>query len=269
MRTEYNRWNAVSQSQLKVLDESPRRFQATYITQTLLREETDDMLFGSVVHTMVLQPDCVDKYVTVIPEEVLTSNGHRRGNAWNAFLAANQDKFLVKQDVYDRALRISRRVKQHPFWELVQGWKQHVEVPIWWTDDETGVNCKGIPDIVCSNNWIIDLKTTKDISGFVEGREKFTSKKIYDFGYHIQAAFYLEGASKWYDSVKNRFALVVVETTEPHRVYAIEIGEPSIFAGKLKVHALLEEYERRVKSCDWSEEGERSLLQVNVPSWAM
>ena len=266
---DYQRSSAVSQSQLKLLKESPRKYQATYVTQTLSVEPTDAMEFGSLVHSMTLQPHLVlDQYVS-IPDEALTSNGQRRGKAWEAFVEANPGKTLIRSGDFRRANIIAERVWDHPFYKLVYEWQRNVEMPIRWTDEETGVECKGIPDIVCSNEWVIDIKTTNDLTGFVQGKERLTSSKIADFGYHLQGAFYLEGASRYYEETKSRFALIVVETKEPYRVYAMEIDEPSLFAGKLEMHRLLEEYKRRTANDDWSEEGERSLLQVSVPSWAL
>jgi hypothetical protein len=49
----------------------------------------------------------------------------------------------------------------------------------------------------------------------------------------------------------------------------MEIDEQSLFAGRMQVTQLLEEYQRRMKHDDWSEEGELNLLQVSIPSWAM
>jgi len=270
MQTEqYRQSSAVSQSQLKTLKESPRRFQATYVTKTLSIEPTDAMEFGTLVHSMALQPHLVQDEFIEIPDEVLTSNGQRRGKAWDAFVEANQGKSLVRSADFRRAMRIAEKVWCHPFYKLVFEWQRNVEMPIAWTDEETQVECKGIPDIVCSNEWVIDIKTTNDLTGFLQGKERLVSSKIADFGYHLQGAFYLQGASQVYQETKTRFALLVVETKEPHRVYAMEIDEPSLFAGRLEMHRLLEEYKRRMASDDWSEEGEKSLLQVSIPSWAM
>jgi hypothetical protein len=62
---------------------------------------------------------------------------------------------------------------------------------------------------------------------------------------------------------------LVVETEEPYRVYAMELKAEAITAGEVKMQRLLAEYVRRMQTGDWSEEGERSLLQVGVPAWAM
>ncbi len=254
---------------LKVLGESARKFEAQFVLRTIESEESDSMRFGSLVHCLALTPEVFRDEFAIIPEEVLTSNGQRRGKAWEAFAEENRGKYLMKQIEVIRAELIVAKIRNHAFYQLILDWQRDIEDPIYWTDEETGVECKGIPDIVCRNEWVIDLKTTSDLTGFVQGREKITSAKVAEFGYHMQGAFYLEGASEFYGEKKSRFALIVVETKEPYRVYAIEIDEPSLFAGRMRMRALLEEYARRLANNDWAEEGELNLLQVSVPGWAM
>jgi hypothetical protein len=269
MRTaDYENDSAVSQSQLKILEESPRKYEAIYITRTLSRPPTDAMEFGTLVHGLTLQPSVVASEIAVIPDSALTSNGQRRGKAWDAFCEATEGKLRVLQQDYDRALAISKKVWSHPFYEFIFDRIERVEVPIIWTDPIEPVSCKGIPDIV-AEEWVIDLKTTKSLTGFLQGGEQLVSKQIADFGYHLQAAFYLRGASLFYGDPKTRFAFLVVETEEPYRVYAMELKAEAITAGEVKMQRLLAEYVRRMQTGDWSEEGEKSLLQVGIPAWAM
>jgi|694.fasta_scaffold89996_6 hypothetical protein len=269
MRTaDYENDSAVSQSQLKILEESPRKYEAIYITRTLSRPPTDAMEFGTLVHGLTLQPSVVASEIAVIPDSALTSNGQRRGKAWDAFCEATEGKLRVFQQDYDRALTISKKVWSHPFYEFIFDRIERVEVPIIWTDPIEPVSCKGIPDIV-AEEWVIDLKTTKSLTGFLQGGEQLVSKQIADFGYHLQAAFYLRGASLFYGDPKTRFAFLVVETEEPYRVYAMELKAEAITAGEVKMQRLLAEYVRRMQTGDWSEEGEKSLLQVGIPAWAM
>lgn len=265
---DYQQNPAISQSQLKLLGESPRKYEASYITQTLSRPVSDSMEFGTLVHGLTLQPSVVASEIAVIPDSALTSNGQRRGKAWDTFCEATEGKLRVFQEDYDRALAISKKVWSHPFYRFIFDRIDKVEVPIYWTDPIEPVSCKGIPDIVAAE-WIIDLKTTKSLTGFLQGRDELVSKTIADLGYHLQAAFYLRGASIAYGYPKTRFAFLVVETEEPYRVYAMELKPEAITAGEVKMQRLLADYVRRMQTGDWSEEGENSLLQVGVPSWAM
>lgn len=265
----YRKIEAVSQSMLKELLASPRRFEAAYITQTLSRETTPAMEFGTMVHKIVLQPSVAASTIVMIPDDVLTSNGQRRGKAWDQFCMDNAGKQLVRRDEYDKAFEIAKKVWSHPFYELAFDWMRYTENPITWEDADTGVQCKGIPDVVCDNEWVIDLKTTADLTGFVQGAESYTSKTVADFGYHMQAAFYLRGTTIHYGEPKTRFAFIVVETKAPYRVYAMELNAAAITAGEVKVQRALAEYKRRMETNDWSEEGERALLQVGIPAWAI
>lgn len=269
MRTnDYENDSAVSQSQLKTLEESPRRFEALYITKTLSKQTTDAMEFGTLVHGLTLQPSVVESEIAVIPDSALTSNGQRRGKAWDTFCEATEGKLRVFKEDYDRAFTIAKKVWSHPFFEFSFPNINYTEVPIRWTDPVESVSCKAIPDIV-AEEWIVDLKTTRSLTGFLQGRDQLVSKTIADFNYHLQAAFYLRGASLHYGDPKTRFAFLVVETEEPYRVYAMELRPEAITAGDIKMQRLLAEYVRRMQTNDWSEDGEKSLLQVGIPAWAM
>lgn len=269
MRDEkYRKSRAINQSSLKELQKSSRRFESQYVLGDGQNAETDAMVFGTLYHTMMLQPHLVDDMFVVIPEDALASNGHRRGKKYDEFLESNKDKYCITSEDFEKAKLLSQRTNNHPFMQLVNSWRWRVEEAIYWTDPQTEVECKAIPDIVCKDDWIVDLKTTKDLTGFVFDRDGYTSKSIVDFDYHLQAAFYLRGTSIYYERPFSRYALVVAETSLPFRVYAMELSPAALFAGEAKLQKLLAEYAWRSRENDWSEDGERALLQVDIPAWA-
>ena len=97
--TDYKRSTGVSQSELKTLAESPRKYEAEYILKTLKREQTDAMRFGSLVHCLVLEPEDFEDHFVVIPPEALASNGHRRGKAWDEF---KQQQIALNKKIYQK-----------------------------------------------------------------------------------------------------------------------------------------------------------------------
>ena len=63
---QYHASEGVSCSQLKLLDESPQEFYETYITKTIVKEESDAMRFGTLFHAAILEPHTFqDSFITM------------------------------------------------------------------------------------------------------------------------------------------------------------------------------------------------------------
>jgi len=150
-------------------------------------EPTPALLFGQVVHKLLLEPGTFGMEFAVAP------NVDRRTKAgketWEAFCAGSEGKTVVPFDVYDQARVMADIALSNPTVEaMLEG--AH-EVPLFWTDPDTDVSCKcrldawyrgenGVP-------VIIDYKTTTDAS------YRAFLKDVVTYGYYFQAAMYSEG----------------------------------------------------------------------------
>jgi len=112
-----------------------------------------------------------------------------------------------------------KRVRNHPVVKniLVAGQSEKM---IYSRDPETGLLCRCKPDFIVSDGLLIDLKTTVSADAF-----EF-SKKIWDFRYHLQAAFY-QAVAKWAGlPCRDQFVFVALEKEEPFdlAVFTLDIG---------------------------------------------
>ncbi|MCP3675754.1 MAG: hypothetical protein GY829_14975, partial [Gammaproteobacteria bacterium] len=80
------------------------------------------------------------------------------------------------------------------------------EQSIYWTDEETGLNCRVRPDYL--NHHCTDLKSVQSV------RPQFFAKKAYDLGYHISQAMYQDGIYQVTGDFK-QFKFLCVEKTPP------------------------------------------------------
>ncbi|MEM7386053.1 MAG: PD-(D/E)XK nuclease-like domain-containing protein, partial [Verrucomicrobiota bacterium] len=94
---------------------------------------------------------------------------------------------VISETLLDVAKEQAQQVLKHPTVEdLISD--SCSQVAIVWQDGPTGLLCKGLADWFDFNGGFLhDLKTSPDTS---PGKAK---KKIYEFGYHVQAAFYRTG----------------------------------------------------------------------------
>lgn len=119
---------------------------------------------------------------------------------------------------------------------------RHIEIPIFWTDSDTGLPCKAKIDVKLANwknrNWIIDLKTTSEKSS-----EAFFDC-FEDYGYDRQAAFYADGNDTDYLEeylVGNNVLFIAVQKCKPYNVFSIDLSiRPQVIEqGRKKYKRLL------------------------------
>jgi len=277
----YRDTKAISQSLLKEVARSPRKFEAMYLLGTMEWKQSDAMDLGSLVDMMLLTPKEVGEAFVEIPVDVLTSNGQKRGKKWDEFEAANEGKTLMKAEQFQLAAELVERVKKHPLWVAIEKDGYIPQRELYWEDAGTKLPCKALVDIFPKKgdaDWIVDLKTTESMDDFesenyqlfvtIENGGVVESKSVANFGYHVQAAFYLSGASRVMERPFRKFFLLVVETKPPHRVKAFRLADEAVLLGQSFIDKAFEGLADRLVSGDWSERGENGVLTITCPAWA-
>ena len=208
---EYRLTPGVSRSDLWQMSKSPMHYQYALTHPSPI---TPALLFGSAQHKMVLEPeDFYDEYA-VMPFWI-----DRRTKAgkeeYEQFLEEAGDREIITQDQYVQILEMLDALKQNrTAWELLQG--EH-EQSFFWTDRETGIDCKVRPDVITTYNgkpYLVDYKTTDSCA---DGHFESSCRR---YGYKFQAGMYTEGM---FESTLQEygFAFVAQEKTPPYvsRVY--------------------------------------------------
>lgn len=179
---EYNEAPGIRRSALWRMSESPEKYK--YFLEHP-PEPTPALIFGSAVHKLLLEPvDFEEEYAVAPPVDRRTKAGKE---TWEQFVAGIGEKTVITQDDFDTMAAMVEKANSVPFVKnLLQG--KH-EVPLFWTDDDTGLDCKVRLDILAEIDGkfvVADYKTANNASTDV------FVKKIYDLGYHLQAYMYTE-----------------------------------------------------------------------------
>lgn len=209
---EYRAAEGVSRSQLWRLHEgSPEKFK---YAEEHPEDPTPALIFGQMVHKMVLEPETFNEEFAVAPEvDRRTKEGKA---AWALFNEMNEGKTIVKAEDYDTACAMRNALIGNDLvTKLLSG--DH-EVPLFWTDVLTGETCKVRLDCYTSmknRSIIVDYKTTADAS-----TEAFMRSAI-NYGYDFQAAMYLEGVRKAVGADKDAIFVFIAQEKEPP--YALNI----------------------------------------------
>lgn len=168
---------------------------------------------GTSTHLLVLEPHDYRRRISIIPFD-----DYKKTEAQRAKLAAyalEKIPLLPWEEESIRAMREALRahpVSKHLFSDggLVPAM---IERSIFWVDEETGIWCKARPDFLPVNRaYLVDLKTT------TSANPRRFAEDIYGWGYHQQAAWYLDGIEAQWGERPERFAFVAVTKEKPHLV---------------------------------------------------
>lgn len=247
---DYRALDAVCQTDLKEFAKCPERYRWLMNNKP---DQTPAMLIGAATHAYILQPEVWPDSYAVVPEiDRRTKQGKED---WAAFERLADGKQVIKKSDYEscKAMRQSCLAHREAAGLLGVGRK---EVSMVWGYYELAL--KGRIDIDCGQT-VVDLKTTEDASpvGF--------ARSIAKFGYHIQAAFYIDGLMAVHKQPTPSFKFIAVEKNPPHLVAVYELSERAIQQGRAEYMAALESYRQCVKTGVWPgyDGGE-----IDLPYWA-
>ena len=220
---EYNQHEGVRRSDLWKIRESPEK----YLWAIEHPEEpTPALIFGAMVHKMLLEP------LSFANEYAVAPNVDRRTKAgkeaWQAFTEQNSGKVIISADDFDQADAMVNRVMSHPIAQKLLGGR--AELPLFWTDEDTTELCKVRLDMLKQTDdgevFVVDYKTAASAE-----TNRFNSK-LFEFGYHLQAYMYTEAVRRCYElKERPRFIFIVQEKKPPYAVNCIEATEDVITAG--------------------------------------
>lgn len=229
---EYEGIQAVRWSTLRVLRVSPLHYRHALRSE---RPETAAMRIGRAIHAFILEPDTFhDRFVCY--------RGQRRGKDWTGFASDHESKTILTEVEWKRAIGAGAAVHGHPcaLSYLAGGVQEHV---LTWTDQETGIACKGRVD--SAGEWLVDLKTTT----VIEPR-RFGSHAA-RLGVHGQLSFYLDGCRANDILVRDEPRIVVVQSEPPHDVVVYRVSRHVVDAGRDLYRELLGELKECRESGAW------------------
>ena len=275
---------AMSASGSKAMRRSPATFR---FDRDHPRPPTPAMQAGSLVHALALTPASVRQAFSTGPDysAVRTKDGKVPDNPAvttedkalaKEWRAANPNVAVVAPDDWQRAEAMAAAALAAPIpaHMLAGGWTladllpaAKVELPIFWQDVVSGAQCKAKPDAVAQLSDLrvacVDLKTTSsDLTDAELARTMAT------FGYHRQAAHYLEGlASRGVTDAE--FWFLFVSTTAPHECAWKRVGHAALEVGAREMAAVKMTYANCIATGEWPTAQESGWLdgELELPRW--
>ncbi|MCG3776926.1 MAG: Exodeoxyribonuclease 8 [Nitrospira sp.] len=236
---------------------------------------TWEMQLGTLIHQRILEPYKALPALALVPlvyaltEECPTVKAKKAKAGdmvdWNPRTKYAQNwvrqqeangLIVVTDDDMFEIDRCVDRVMAHPeARELLEG--ADTEVTIRW-ETTCGTQCKARLDMVPRGSFLGDLKTTDDAS------QRGFERKCLSMGYHLQAAFYLDGWSAMGDREFTGFRFIAYER-ETGLVSVNQMSAELIQEGRIAYESALEKFIAATRTGIWP--AYPGLQMIDTPKW--
>jgi hypothetical protein len=225
----YRALPGINVSSLKELRRSPLHYR-----HRLAHPKTSDALtLGTAAHVATLEPHRYGEAFAIWDRKTETGrSAPRTGKAWDTFLEQNAGRTILTVDEHETAQAIARAVRSDPtaarylrrgLPEVSMQWEAHGMVlkgRVDWLTESDGVDV------------VVGLKTTRDC------RPGEFSRQAHRLGYHLQWAYYHDGALLL-RGVEPYMVEIVVESEAPYSTAVYSIPEMVLSLGREEYVELL------------------------------
>lgn len=258
-KTYHDNIEYISCSALKQYLKSPAHYKA-YIEEE--REQTPALIFGSFYHLMILEPAKVkEEFITELDRPDKTKIMRAQMNKqWKE----NSDKTYINMKDVGLVLDMKKVLNDNE--NLKYLINKGVNEVSYYLEDLEGVKVKCRPDKI-TENAIIDLKTCEDAS--VEG---FT-RQIFKYGYHIQAAMYLDILQQ-ITGKERQFIFLAQEKKKPYAYQIFRVDNTILEQGRYEYKELLKLHKKCLERNEWLgyesfSDSEYGVVDLTIPGWAI
>ncbi len=219
---------------------------------------SDAMLFGSLFHTVVLEPD------SLLTEYVVEEKNDRRTTAGKIaaaqFETLHAGKKLVSQFDMNRAWNMRKGIMANGMAaELIMS-QGLSEVSFKVLDCKYNIPLKVRIDRLTKDGVIADLKSTEDVSPAA------WSKTVHNFGYYRQAAMYLEAAAQL--GIRGPFIFIAVSKTPPHESVCYQLDDAAIALGHAENDKIKKDLAKCRETGIWLSRYSNIVNKVGLPRYA-
>lgn len=254
------RWSV---SQLKLLPHRPELFYGQHVVRSMPFDTTAGMLFGTACHAAFLEgQECHP-----IPPEVLTSNGQRRGKAWEEYKANASPLDCLSGKEMSAIGGIRHSIQSQPKIANLLWGQGFSEFGIEAEHQETGLPVKSRLDkirVQKDSRILCDLK----ITSIDPDDERAVSKHVLAMGYHRALAFYADMMTALFGDDPAGIILVIARATQPFTARMWSPNANDIDLGRRLNRLALRDLANRLESNLWSGERHDSISYFSFPDYA-
>ena len=252
----YHSFDAMSASRLRILDRSTSLHLAHSIANP---SDFPALAVGRALHCKVLTPHLYLRDFVVAPA---VDRRTKEGKAtYESFVASVGSKTVLTADQAEEVSAMAAAIAANPDARMVvSDLNGSAEVSLF--AEIAGVRAKSRFDRLVEVNGeriIVDVKTTASSAS----KSEF-ERTIWNFGYGVQCAFYLEMARACGVSAQH-FVFVVVEKTAPYATAVYRFSDEIAEAFRPRMLELVAQYKAYLAEGPRGYEG---VTEIGIPAWA-
>lgn len=215
--------------------------------------------FGTAVHMGILEPELFKVSYAIAPpwgDCRKTANKAAR-DKWRG----EHPNWKWLESAEGAALAgMVRRIESHSIARefFVEGLS---EVTALWEDRRTGIKCKmRVDHFARSLRVAIDIKTT------TKATPEHFARDLDAYGYHRQAAHYLDGLNAAGEEV-DEFLFLAIEKTPPHELRLFQVDEDDVARGREENERAISTLAQCLELDQWPGY-EEEIVRVSLPPWS-
>lgn len=259
---KYHQHPAIGSSDLKLINQSLNHYLRK---NEIEKKEDESLLIGQALHDCLLSYDDIfSKSYTVMPDEIKM----KRGKEWEKFEEENKGKTILSKKQSKKVVDMLRSLNGHPLFEKFNLYQQKtIETEVTYFSTMQGVAIKCRPDME-GKTFIADLKTSaKSVT------ESRFAKTIFDYRYHVQAAWYLDLVNEYRKqnniSLVTNYFFIAVENVHPHNCNIFRLHENAIEEGRRIYQLDFLKYKKYLENKDDFYTGlNESVISIDIPKYA-
>ncbi|MEU9887917.1 PD-(D/E)XK nuclease-like domain-containing protein [Sphaerisporangium sp. NPDC051011] len=215
---------------------------------------------GTAAHKLVLG---------VGPDLVRIDAEEWRSNAVKAEVAAVRaaGKVPLKPSEYEQVHGMAAAIRRHPWaGPLLSPERGAAEQTLLWQDAASGVWRRALVDhlpypVPWRRMVVADYKTTTSAA------TEAVRKAVFNYGYHCQAAWYLDGVEEVGLAESPVMVFVFQEKTAPYLINVVQLDADAIRIGRERNRRAINLYRECVEADSWPDYGHQ-ISQISTPRWA-
>lgn len=245
---QYHAADGISKSGLDLIMRSPAHYRFGE-----RKEATRAMEIGTALHCAILEPE---RFAT--DYMLLRNVTDRRSSEYKEACKVWSSERVLTGTEADRVAGMQESALSNPHLSQYLNAPGRCELSMFATDPETGVLVKCRFDKLTDTGFAVDLKKTQDLRDF--------AKSVANYGYHMQAAFYLD-VYKWATGDDlSAFVFAAVEELLPHASAPFVLDEEALEIGRMLYRKALNTYAECLEDDEWPGIAcEPETIQL--PSW--
>jgi hypothetical protein len=223
---------------------------------------TSDMILGTAAHTMVLGAG---------PEIVTVEANDWRGKAAREkrLEAEVRGAIALLEDDVARINGMAAAIRKHDIARaLLNPDHGRPEQAIFWQDAETDVWRRALidwlPDLGHGRPIVVDYKTT------VSAERESIRRSVAKYGYHQQAAWYLDAAHSIGYPPNTAFVFLFQEKTPPYLITPVQLDDTAMAIGRDRNRRAIEIYRDCTKTGIWpghTTDDDSGFAYIGLPAW--